>query len=124
MATANNPVEITIKAQSIVSSTFTGLRESYLSALESGVAVEPVLNEDTSVSRLIVLAALLEIFKATTFIETQTQHRISASVVAKCNAENNLNLSIYSIDIDLPYLVKSESDINYILLKRPARKVF
>jgi hypothetical protein len=124
LTSAKNPVEVTKKAQSIVFSTFTDLRESYQSALESGIAIKAVLNENSSVSRLIVLAALLDIFEVNTFIETGTQHGISASVVAKCNAEKNLNLSMYSIDVGLPYLINRESDVKYIRLKRPARKVF
>ena len=124
IATKRNPVEVIKGAQLSVSSTFTDLRESYKSAFESGIAIKPVLDKNTSVSRLVVLAALLEIFEISTFIETGTQHGISASVVAKCSAEKNLNLSMHSIDVGSPYLVKRELEVNYIRLKRPARKIF
>lgn len=100
------------------------MRESNQSALESGIAIKPVLEKKASVSRLVVLAALLEIFEIHTFIETGTQHGISASAVAKCSAEKNLKLSMHSIDVGSPLLVRREPDVNYIQLKRPARKHF
>ena len=123
-ATKRNPVEVTKGAQLSVSSTFTELRKNYQGAFESGIVIKPVLKKNTSVSRLVVLAALLEIFEINTFIETGTQHGISASVVANCSAEKNLNLSMHSIDVGSPYLVKHESEVNYIRLKRPVRKAF
>ncbi len=124
IVTKRNPVEVTKRAQLIVSSTLKELRQSYQSAFELGTAIKPVVDKNTSVSRLIVLAALLEIFEKNTFIETGTQHGISASAVAKCSAESNLNLSMHTIDVGSTYLVKHESEVNYIRLKRPARKVF
>jgi cephalosporin hydroxylase len=72
----------------------------------------------------VVIVALLKIFEIDTFIETGTQHGISAFAVTRCSAEKNLRLSMHSIDVGSTYLVKRQSEVNYIRLKRPARKIF
>jgi hypothetical protein len=124
IATKADPVEVTKVAHLRVSSSLTELRESYQSTFRSGISIKPVLDKNTSVSRLVVLAALLEIFEINTYIETGTQHGISSSAVAKCSEEKNLNLAMHSIDVGSPYLVQREPKVNYILLKRPVRKHF
>lgn len=115
---------ITKSARTAVDSSLLELRESKNKMLGIENPIKPVLDEDTSVSRLIVLAAILEIFKIDTFIETGTQHGISASVVAKFKLINHESFSIHSIDVGQTRLVQRELDVNYITLETPVRRYF
>ena len=111
-------------ARARVNSALFELRESKSKMIGIGHPIKPVLDEDTSVSRLIVLAAILEIFKIDTFIETGTQHGISASAVAKFRLINHESFSINSIDVGQTQLVQQELEVNYITLETPVRRHF
>jgi len=108
----------------VVDSSLFELRESKNKILGIENPIKPVLDEDSSVSRLIVLAAILELFKIDTFIETGTQHGISASAVAKFRLINHESFSIHSIDVGQTQLVQRELEVNYITLETPVRRHF
>ncbi len=122
--TGKESLEIIKSARTAVESSLFELRESKNKMLGMENPIKPVLDEDTSVSRLIVLAAILEIFKIDTFIETGTQHGISASAVAKFRLINHENFSIHSIDVEQKQLVQRELEVNYVTLETPVRRHF
>jgi hypothetical protein len=122
--TGKESLGIIKSARAAVDSSLFELRESKNKMLEIENPIKPVLDEDTSVSRLIVLAAILEIFKIDTFIETGTQHGISASAVAKFRSLNLESFLIHSIDVGETHLVQRELEVSYITLERPVRRHF
>jgi hypothetical protein len=112
------------KARANVDSALIELRESKTKILEIENSIKPVLEEESSVSRLIVLAAILEIFRIDTFIETGTQHGISTSAVAKFRSIKHEGFSINSIDVGQARLVQQEPNVNYLTLESPVRRNF
>jgi len=108
-------------ARSIVESLLTELRNTHASNFDRKQAIKPVLEANSSRSRLIVLTALLSVTEIDTFIETGTQHGVSASCVSHLKKSKQKDFSIHSFDVGPTNLIRRESDVEYINLKWPTR---
>ena len=83
-----------------------------------------VLNSDSSTARLIVLTVLLKKYQPIIYIETGTQHGISAYVVGKVCEILNLKTRCFSFDVcQNPYVIKHKN-INYEIYNYKARRRF
>lgn len=111
-------------ARSTVKSLLTELRNAHAKDFHKKRTIKPVLEANSSTSRLVVLTTLLSIFEIDTFIETGTQHGVSASCVSHLKKTKNKNFSIHSFDVRPTNLIRRESDVEYVNLKWPIRRNF
>lgn len=107
-----------------VSNLMEELRTSFQQECNPPVEIKSDWDAETSLSRLLVIISLLETHEVDTFIETGTQHGISASAVAGYQLARQKFFPVYSIDVQPSFLVRRESNVNYIVLSKPVRKNF
>lgn len=89
-----------------------------------GQDIKDVLRLNASISRLIVLELSIRSKKFNSFIETGTQHGLSAFVVGETAHKHSPRMKLTSFDVSHDqYFVKSAA-VEYILLKSPIRKNF
>ena len=83
-----------------------------------------VMSSESSVLRLVILDLAISTRRFQNFIETGTQHGLSAYIAGEVanNASPGMNLTSFDVSHD-QYHVKSEW-VNYIRLERPARRSF
>jgi hypothetical protein len=91
---------------------------------ESKISIKSVLEEDSSLSRLVLLDFLIRNFEIETFIETGTQHGLSASVVDAAIFESENVRKCLSIDVTDNGIISVAAGIEYVILERPARNNF
>jgi hypothetical protein len=90
----------------------------------NGVKIKRVLESDSSISRLILLELITRSGQFKSFIETGTQHGLSAYIVGETAQRLGLEMKISSFDVShAQYFIKS-SGSDYFCLSRPARKKF
>jgi hypothetical protein len=90
----------------------------------NGVKIKSVLESDSSISRLILLELITRSGHFKSFIETGTQHGLSAYIVGETAQRLGLDMKISSFDVShAQYFVKS-SGSDYFCLSWPARKRF
>lgn len=111
-------------ARSGVESLLTELRNTHERDFNKKQPIKPVLEANSSTSRLIVLTAILSIVDIDTFIETGTQHGVSASCVSHLKQSKQMDFSIHSFDVGPTNLIRRESDVAYVNLKSPTRRNF
>lgn len=89
-----------------------------------GRSIKDVLGVESSVARLLILEIAIRSKRFRSFLETGTQHGLSAFVVNESAKMNSLSMNIASFDVSHEqYFVRSEG-VNYSLLTRPVRKNF
>ena len=104
--------------------------ESYMQLLRkdlelaSIVDIKPVLSQETTVSRLLLLDILIRNFKFDYIIETGTQHGVSTSIMSQVAREIPSPPRIISYDVDSPKMIRKEDNVEYITLECPVRKNF
>lgn len=111
-------------ARSTVNSLLTELRSTHARNFDKKRPIKPVLEANSSTSRLVVLTTLLSIVEIDTFIETGTQHGVSASCVSHLKQIKKKDFSIHSFDVGKTNLIRRESDVEYVNLKWPVRRNF
>jgi hypothetical protein len=90
----------------------------------NGVKIKSVLESDSSISRLILLELITRSGHFKSFIETGTQHGLSAYIVGETAQRLGLEMKISSYDVSHDqYFIKS-SGSDYFCLSWPARKRF
>lgn len=88
------------------------------------VRIKNVLEEDSSISRLIVLEFILRSGQFKSLIETGTQHGLSAYVAGETSEKLGLQMNISSFDVSHnQYFIRS-AGCNYFLLSWPVRRKF
>ena len=91
---------------------------------ESKISIKSVLAEDSSLSRLILLDFVIRHFKLETYIETGTQHGLSASVVGAAISKSKNVKKCLSIDVTDNKVISVATGLEYVILERPVRKNF
>lgn len=91
---------------------------------ENFLPIKSVLNEDASRDRLIVLDLIVRNYFLDIFLETGTQHGISAAVVGATQPALNNTLTCYSFDVRHNHVLSFENTFKYIQLRFPARRNF
>ena len=89
-----------------------------------GQKIKNVLNVDSSISRLILLELAIRSGQFKSYIETGTQHGLSAFIVGETSQQLGLEMRIVSFDVSHnQYFIKS-TGANYYCLSWPARRAF
>lgn len=91
---------------------------------ENFLPIKSVLNKDASRDRLIVLDLIVRNYFLDAFLETGTQHGISASVVGATKPALSKTLKCYSFDVEDNHVLSVENTFKYIKLRLPARRTF
>ena len=99
------------------------LRLDYSKAVETQ-QIKNVLDATSSISRLILLEFLTRKKFFDTYIETGTQHGLTATLVGKTASRFNSSSQMYSIDVTDNAIISVEKNVNYVKLAAPARKNF
>jgi hypothetical protein len=91
---------------------------------KSNLPVKSVLAEGTSTSRLLILDFFTRNFDFQTYIETGTQHGLSASIVGLAASDLGGERRCMSIDVTDNNVISYSDAMRYIVLTTPVRRNF
>ena len=83
-----------------------------------------VISQTESKNRLYCIGLALHKFKPNLYIETGTQHGISAEFAVQFSKAINLDLTVVSFDVNSNSLIFPDHGFKQIILKKPVRKNF
>lgn len=93
--------------------------------LESdGRTIKNVLGSDSSIARLIILELAIRSARFTSFLETGTQHGLSAFVVNESAKMFSLEMNVVSFDVSTDQYIVKSAGVTYSALSWPVRRNF